>query len=62
MSGAIVSVRQTHRVGSYSQALLNEPLEGGLQDLVLVGDRLLHDLLSGDRLQRLEGFKTGSEV
>lgn len=61
MSGAIVSVRQTHGVGSYSQALLNEPLEGGLQDLVLVGDRLLHDLLSGDRLQRLKGLKQGQK-
>lgn len=56
MNGAVVYVRETHGVGSYSQALLNQPLEGGLQDLVLVGDGLLHDLLSGDRLQRLEGF------
>lgn len=43
----------THRVGGDGQALLDEGLERGLQDQVLVRDGLLGDLLSGDGLQRL---------
>lgn len=46
----------THRVGSHSQALLNEPLKCCLQDQVLIGDGLLRDLLSRDGLQRLRGL------
>ncbi len=52
----VLPIRQTHRVGSYSQALLNEPLKCGLQDQVLIRDGLLHDLLSRDGLQRLKRF------
>lgn len=47
------SARATHRVGGDGQALLDEGLERGLQDQVLVRDGLLGDLLSGDGLQRL---------
>lgn len=43
----------THWVGGDGQALLDEGLERGLQDQVLVRDGLLGDLLSGDGLQRL---------
>lgn len=46
----LLSVRLTHRVGGYSQTLLDQPLKGGLQDQVLVGDGLLHNFLSWDRL------------
>lgn len=48
-----VSVCATHRVGGDGQALLDEGLERGLQDQVLVRDGLLGDLLRGDGLQRL---------
>ena len=47
-------MRFTYRVHSHSQAFLDEPLKGGLQDQVLIGDGLLHDLLSRDGLQRLK--------
>lgn len=51
--GKICSASATHRVGGDGQALLDEVLERGLQDQVLVRDGLLGDLLSGDGLQRL---------
>lgn len=46
--------RQTHRVSGNSQALLDESLERGLQDQVLVWDGLLRDLFSRDGLHRLK--------
>lgn len=46
-------LRLTHRVGGYSQTLLDQPLKGGLQHHMLIGDGLLHDFLSWDWLQRL---------
>lgn len=48
-----LSARLTHRVGGYSQTLLDQPLKGGLQDHMLIGDGLLHDFLSWDWLQRI---------
>lgn len=51
--GSTQPLAQTHGVGGHGQTLLDEALKAGLQDQVLVGDGLLQDLLSGDRLQRL---------
>lgn len=47
-STELISVGLTHWVGGYSQTLLDQPLKGGLQDHVLIGDGLLHDFLSWD--------------
>lgn len=49
----VVSISRTHRVCSYSQALLDESFKCGLKNHVLIRDGLLHDLLSGHGLQRL---------